>query len=137
MDRRAGSGERALAEDGAGISGGRTACWLGGLLLLLAAVASCGVPIKRATMQQLEARASFDLACAPAWMVMYYIDERTKGIAGCGQRITYEERCDELLGKCSWEIDARSPQPVLVVTSAAPGAPTPAPNRPDPFGDRL
>ena len=67
---------------------------------------------------------------------MYYIDERTKGIAGCGQRITYEERCDELVGKCSWEIDARSPQPVVTVPPAAPAV-VPVQQWPDPFGDRL
>jgi hypothetical protein len=124
-----------MTEDIVGGSSGRVACALGGLLLLLAAL-GCGVPLKRATMQQLEARASFDMACPSAWMVMYYIDERTKGIAGCGQRITYEERCDELVGKCSWEIDARSPQPVVTVPPAAPTV-VPVQQRPDPFGDRL
>ena len=125
-----------MEEDLAARSTARAAAWLAGAALSVAAL-SCAVPLKRATMQQLEARASFDLSCPSAWMVMYYIDERTKGIAGCGQRITYEERCDELIGKCSWEIGARSPQPVVMVSSSAAAPSPPAATTPDPFGDRL
>ena len=88
----------------------------------------CAGPV-RASMRQLEARAGFDLGCPPSWMLVYAIDERTKGVSGCGHRHTYLESCDRELQICAWVLDSRdvaapvgNPAPAV-----AEGAPASAP----------
>jgi hypothetical protein len=46
-----------------------------------------------ATEEQLRARAAFDLNCSSEQLQLVEIDERTRGVTGCGQRTTYIESC--------------------------------------------
>ncbi len=45
-------------------------------------------------------------------MQLYQFDERSKGVFGCGQRISYVEVCDHEVGTCTWMIDGQSPAAV-------------------------
>lgn len=76
---------------------------------LLLSVAGCG-----ASKDQLRARAAFDLNCPSSQVEIVTLDDRTKGVTGCGQRATYVENCgwrDGYGGKhdCTWVLntDAR------------------------------
>lgn len=44
-------------------------------------------------MQQLRKRAAFDLNCSAAKLEIIEIDNRTRGVTGCTQRVTYIENC--------------------------------------------
>jgi hypothetical protein len=71
-----------------------------GLIAASLIVSGCG-----ATVDQLKARAAFDLDCNSVTVVE--IDDRTRGVEGCGQRATYVENCawvDGYGGKhdCTW-----------------------------------
>jgi hypothetical protein len=57
-----------------------------------------------ATLQQLQLRAAYDLACPPQLLTLSHIDPRTKMVAGCGSQEIYVEICDEIRGKqtCTW-----------------------------------
>jgi len=83
------------------------------------------MPPKRATLEQLAARSSFDLACPPMQMQLYDFGERAKGVAGCGRRLTYVEQCEA--GSCAWVIDSPAE-----IGWTAPPAPTPRPAAPPP-----
>jgi hypothetical protein len=81
-----------------------------GALAAVAFVAACG----GATTEQLRARAAFDLSCPAGQIQLVDIDDRTEGVTGCGQRVTYVENCsfvDGYGGKhdCTWILntDAR------------------------------
>lgn len=62
----------------------------------------------RATLPQLQHRATYDLACPPTYLRLAHVDPRTKIVSGCGRTLVYMEDCMEhgsdLL--CSWRIDA-------------------------------
>ncbi len=95
-----------------------------GLALIAVAAAALGsstagcATVQRATAEQLQYRATFDLGCPGGQLWLYHIDSRTKAVAGCGQRLVYLEQCDALAGACSWTIDtpnalhAQGPRPV-------------------------
>jgi hypothetical protein len=75
--------------------------------LALVTMGCAGAPI-RANMRQLQSRAAYDLACPPQWMQIYHLDGSTKGVAGCGSRVTYVERCEAVgEGQCTWVLDMR------------------------------
>ena len=74
-------------------------------VVVMAAAACGGVEVRRANLQELQARAAFDLGCAPASLGLYPFDERSKGVTGCGRRLTYVEVCDAALGSCIWRAD--------------------------------
>jgi hypothetical protein len=67
-----------------------------GLVAALAgAVATgCAADLKRANLRELQMRAAFDLGCPPASLGLYPFDERSKGVSGCGRRLSYVEVCD-------------------------------------------
>ena len=62
-------------------------------------VAACG-----ATEDQLRARAAFDMRCNGESLRIVTIDNRTKGVEGCGQRATYVEQCNDPVNGtgCTW-----------------------------------
>jgi hypothetical protein len=72
--------------------------------LVLGLLAAACLPAKRATMEQLVARSSFDLACPAAELRLYHFGEAAKGVAGCGRRVTYVERCET--DACAWVLDS-------------------------------
>ncbi len=60
-----------------------------------------------ATLDQLKSRASFDLDCPKSELRTTTIDDRTRGVSGCGQRVTYVESCDRVgnwgaKDNCTW-----------------------------------
>jgi hypothetical protein len=55
---------------------------------------------------ELRARAAFDLDCPRKKIHVVEIDDRTKGVTGCGERATYVESCQNATGlwnrQCTW-----------------------------------
>ena len=96
--------------------GGVTCC------ALLLTVASC-----TANLEQLRDRASYDLGCPREELLLSEIDDRTYGVDGCGQRVTYVEVCEAPIGspgrRCTWALNTDS-RPIDDV-STRPPAPGP------------
>lgn len=94
----------------------------------------CAKP-RPASPAALAARAAFDLSCGQQRIQIYPLDPRTRGVAGCGRRLTYVEVCDDFRGRasCRWRLES---PPWLPVPVAAPPAslapPASAPRSPDP-----
>lgn len=71
--------------------------------LLLASCASS------ATTSQLLRRASFDLDCAEASLRVVELDNRTRGVDGCGRRASYVETCrsnEHGNYDCTWALNS-------------------------------
>ncbi len=68
---------------------------------------SCG-----ATDDQLRARAAFDMQCPKNALQLVEIDSQTRGVRGCGQRMTYVESCGFhqglQKGDCTWVANTSS-----------------------------
>lgn len=62
--------------------------------------------------EQLRARSAFDLQCPQKSIRIRYIDDRTAGVIGCGQRMTYVESCERpnsaLDRECTWILNSDS-----------------------------
>jgi hypothetical protein len=80
----------------------------GGLTMLMAAaffgVAGCATgPTSR---DKLLRRAAFDLNCTKDEMSVTKLDERTRGVRGCGRQATYVQSCDApptaIVRNCTW-----------------------------------
>jgi hypothetical protein len=68
--------------------------------------AACG----GASVDQLRTRAAFDMDCPERQLQVVELDSRTRGVRGCGQRLTYVETCgmhDGYGGKhdCTWVLN--------------------------------
>jgi hypothetical protein len=76
------------------------------LLLALAATGCFGA--SGASLEQLRARATFDLQCPSPETQLLDIDVRTKGVRGCGKQLTYVEVCDNRPDgwHCTWVLNA-------------------------------
>jgi hypothetical protein len=98
-------------------------------LALLVLLSGCAPP-KRATMEQLFARSSFELGCSPGEMQFYDFGQRVKGVAGCGRRLTYVERCEANI--CAWVLDAPGRDQLAWPSSAPPPPPQWAAPAPQP-----
>jgi hypothetical protein len=66
-----------------------------------------------ATLEQLRARAAYDLDWPRTNITTVTIDDRTQGVSGCGQRATYVETCDRIgqygvKDDCTWVLNADS-----------------------------
>jgi hypothetical protein len=75
------------------------------LLLGLVTLSACG-----ASLEQLQARAAFDLNCPQDKLQVTEIDDRTRGVRGCGQQVTYVESCQAIGGYgqkmgCTWVLN--------------------------------
>jgi hypothetical protein len=71
-------------------------------------LAGCG-----ASLEQLHARAAFDLNCPEAQLQVVKIDQRTQGVRGCGRQATYVESCTDPMrssGTCTWIMNTDSGQ---------------------------
>jgi hypothetical protein len=91
------------------------------------AAAAC-MPPRPASTRQLHARAAFDLACPMTALWIYELDERTRGVIGCGQRVTYIEDCSASGRPCTWVVDATvdrygSPVASGAIPAGPPGRP--------------
>ena len=65
-------------------------------------IVGCG-----ATEDQLRARAAYDFQCKAADLEIVSIDDRTRGVSGCGRRSTYVESCSRVgdfgaKSDCTW-----------------------------------
>jgi len=98
--------------------------------LVVGALLACG----GATAEQLTTRAAFDLNCPAAQITVIRLDGATRGVTGCGQRVTYVESCDAPVNNayrsCIWVLNsARQP----IDTAQTPPSPSsPAPSSPAP-----
>lgn len=74
---------------------------------LVVVLTGCG-----ATEEQLRTRAAFDLHCDENQLQLIEIDNRTMGVRGCGQQVTYVESCDGPKGgmatSCTWVLNTDS-----------------------------
>lgn len=75
------------------------------LAIATAMALGCG-----ATEEQLRARAAYDLDCKESSLDIVEIDDRTRGVKGCGQRVTYVESCGRVgdfgaKGDCTWVLN--------------------------------
>jgi hypothetical protein len=82
-------------------------------LLVSLLAGGCG-----ATTEQLHARAAFDLNCPQNQVNVVEIDDRTRGVTGCGKKAVYIENCQPrgMSMNCTWALnsDATSTQPAAV-----------------------
>jgi hypothetical protein len=62
-------------------------------------------PPLRATLPELQARAAFDLGCPAAQLQLAHLGPRSKGVFGCGRRLSYVERCGARQQGCAWTLD--------------------------------
>jgi hypothetical protein len=87
-------------------------------------------------LAELQARSSFDLGCGQEQLRLYNFDERTKGVSGCGRRLTYVRSCELNNGvsSCTWMLDtptsAQQAWPAQASPSVDPAAAA------DPFAGR-
>jgi hypothetical protein len=79
-----------------------------------------------ATEDQLRSRAAFDMRCSESDLRVYTIDDRTKGVQGCGEQATYVESCGG--SGCTWMLNTDD------MTSDEPLAPPPRNTQPAPQG---
>lgn len=85
-----------------------------------------GEAAKRAVREaEVRRRAAFDLDCAESQLTVVELDERTRGISGCGSRATYVRQ------NGAWFLNSTSGGEVRVM-SAAPAEPPPDPTPNDP-----
>ena len=85
----------------------RLRCYLWGIDMrarllgfFLLGLVGCG-----ASVQQLHSRAAFDLNCPQDQLQVVEIDNRTRGVRGCGRQATYVENCTDPMrsgGTCTW-----------------------------------
>ncbi len=84
------------------------------LLLVFCAIAilpACATG--RATTAQIQKRASFDLDCSVNKLTVVKLDDRTRGVRGCGKRATYVEECKACANgyqacECTWVLNSDS-----------------------------
>jgi hypothetical protein len=86
---------------------------LGKIVLIVGFLAPCACS-SGASVGQLRARASFDLSCPSAQLQIANIDDKTRGVAGCGGRNTYVEDCERegafgWKAGCTWIMNATRP----------------------------
>lgn len=75
--------------------------------ILVFMVAAAGLVGCGATEEQLRARAAFDLKCDESQLEIVPIDERTRGVRGCGHQGTYVESCaQQNRTNCSWILNS-------------------------------
>jgi hypothetical protein len=65
-----------------------------------ALIAACAAqPTRR---DKLLKRAAFDLNCGKDELTVSKLDDRTRGVRGCGRQATYVETCDRVGYNCTW-----------------------------------
>lgn len=77
--------------------------------MLLLAIASWTLSGCGATVGQLKARAAFDLDCPESQLTIVAIDDRTRGVRGCGSKAVYVETCRMLNNAptdCTWVLNS-------------------------------
>ena len=109
--------------------------------LCAAAVTACAPtaaspPTVGGGLTELQARSAFDLGCGQEQLRLYNFDDRTKGVSGCGRRLTYVRSCEINNGvnSCTWMLDTptRGQQSWPAQAPASVGAAAAA----DPFAGR-
>lgn len=79
------------------------------MLLLLLALEGCGGAFGDEDLASLKTRASFDFDCPKSQIKTVTIDDRTRGVNGCGRRATYVQVCDRpsrLEENCTWVLNS-------------------------------
>lgn len=70
-------------------------------LLALPVLAACGP-----SEQKLQTRAAYDFNCPGPQLQLVKLDQRTRGVQGCGQRATYVWVCSG--NDCTWVLNSDS-----------------------------
>jgi len=85
--------------------------WLWGLVAATGLVSCVEMTATgSATVAQLRKRAAFDMDCPESSLHTVQIDERTRGVSGCGQKLVYVESCDRVgqwgaKDNCTWVLN--------------------------------
>jgi hypothetical protein len=85
-----------------------------GAFVIVTAASGCAETLYsgEATHTQLVDRASFDLDCPRSEIKTVTLDDRTRGVSGCGKQMTYVESCDrDNFGNkenCTWVLNTDS-----------------------------
>lgn len=94
--------------------------------LTLSLASGCGAPV-----ENLVTRAQFDLDCPERELRVHTLDDKTRGVTGCGKRATYIEMCDMTgMGpiNCRWVLNSPgTPAPTSGVQVVPPPAVLPPP----------
>ena len=70
-------------------------------------VASSGCPSAATQKEKLLKRAAFDLKCTKDELSVTKLDERTRGVRGCGRQATYLRSCNDPYGaNCTWVMNS-------------------------------
>lgn len=90
----------------------------------------CGGAARPATLQQLQHRATFDLACSPLQLQLVSVDERTKAVSGCGRWAVYVQQCETIEDSvvCSWLVDGPTHDPPAPCASTTQAIRMPSPS---------
>jgi hypothetical protein len=84
----------------------RTRAWPLWVLLGALVAAACTPLEVDEEVGQLKSRASFDFDCPKSSIKTVTIDDRTKGVTGCGRRAVYVQTCARPLStidqQCTW-----------------------------------
>ena len=73
--------------------------------MVFAALVNLGCATQPTPRDRLLKRAAFDLHCTKDEMTVSKIDERTRGVRGCGRQATYVQTCDHYgvaAYNCTW-----------------------------------
>jgi hypothetical protein len=77
------------------------ACWLAGV----AVTGGCATAAQQ--KDKLLKRAAFDLKCTKDELSVTKLDERTRGVRGCGRQATYVRSCsDDYNINCTWVMNS-------------------------------
>ncbi|HEY7371041.1 MAG TPA: hypothetical protein VIF57_02610 [Polyangia bacterium] len=80
--------------------------WCAGFAVSIAAVVVVGCATGPTSRDKLLKRAAFDLHCTKDELSVSKIDDRTRGVRGCGRQATYVQSCDGHYGaasfNCTW-----------------------------------
>ncbi|MCA9620229.1 MAG: hypothetical protein KC731_14505 [Myxococcales bacterium] len=77
------------------------------LVALLVLLPAIGCTPKGATEAQLRSRATFDFECPQPEITIQDLGDRSRGVQGCGKRLTYVEVCENRVDgeHCTWVIN--------------------------------
>jgi hypothetical protein len=77
--------------------------------VFLLAVAGCGGALEDEDLTTLKTRASFDFDCPKSQIKTVTLDDRTRGVQGCGRRATYVQICQHqgmTNEDCTWVLNS-------------------------------
>jgi hypothetical protein len=86
----------------------RSKCFFLGFVPPAMSLLGCG-----ATQEQLVRRAAFDLNCSESQISVVELDDRSRGVSGCGKKAVYLESCttqNRERSSCTWVLNTPAGQ---------------------------